>query len=818
MKLKTILMMAGMALLSIPTLQAQSTDAVIAGVVQDASHRPLEFANVLLLMASDSSLQKAEITAEDGTFEMVGVEPGMYLLQVSYVGLPLLTHGPFSVEAGERKELPVLVMSDGGVQLAEATVTARKPLVEVHPDKTVFNMEGSINATGQDALELLRKAPGVVVDNNDRIILTGKNGVRVFINDKPTHLSGSDLANYLRTLQSSDIERIEIITNPPARYEAEGNAGIINIILKKDKRLGANGSANVGYSVGEKQRYNGGLSGNYRNRLLNVFGSYNYYYGENFSVNNLYREQFDQVVDQSFRFESLWKSHNARLGADFFLDSSSTIGFLLTGNAEDFTERSTGKAFLFGPGSLSPDSTLISKSFASGNFDNYNINLNYRYDGGDGLSWNIDADYGFFKNNSTQDLPNTYLLGDGSDPGAILGENVYRTIAPTRIDIYAFKIDHERPFLQGKLSAGLKYSFVKTDNDFQFFNLIENEPIIDPERTNHFVYEETVHAGYVSWQRQWGKWGLQTGLRLERTRSDGNLTALIPVDDQRVKRKYVDLFPSAGLTWQQNDNHAWQLTYSRRLDRPSYQDLNPFEGRVDELTFQKGNPFLNPQYTHSFQLGHTYRQMYNLAVGYSHTSDLITQLTDVDERDSSAAFITYDNLATQKNLNLTLSAPFSPTRWWNVFANLSGYRIRNQADFGDGKSVNLSVFAFHIYMQHSFNLPKGFVAELSGWYNSPAVWGGTFETRSQWSVDAGVQKKFLDERLVLKISFSDVFHTNEWKGQSRFGALYLRGNGNWDSQRLRLNLTWNFGNQQVKGARRRTTSLEEEQSRIKSGN
>lgn len=817
MKTKTFLM-AGLLLLCTNLSWAQSNPATgsISGLVLDAAKQPLSFANVLLLNAADTSLLKAEYTTEDGTFEIPAVLPGTYFIQVSYVGLPERTTPPFRFAEGEVKRLETIVMDDASVDLAQATVTARKPLVEVHPDKTVFNVEGSINATGSDAMELLRKAPGVIVDNNDNIILSGKNGVRVYINNKPTHLSSDDLANYLRTLQSSDIERIEVITNPSSKYEAEGNAGIINIKLKKDKRLGANGTVNLGYSHGIKERYNGGFSGNYRNKVMNVFGSYNYNDGASFNENNLYREQYDLIVDQTFAMDNKWQSHNFRLGTDFFLSKQSTFGFLLTGNKTNYDDHSNGTAFLSSPASTGIDSTLRALTTSTGDRDNYNANLNYRFDNGEGVTWNVDADYGFFKNNNVQDLPNTYLAGNGSDASAVLSEYIYKTIAPTEIDIYAFKVDHERNIGKGKFSTGLKTSYVKTDNDFQFFNVIEDNPVVDPDRTNHFIYTEWVQAAYVNYQRQLGKVGFQAGLRVEHTNSEGDLTALKPVNDQNVKRDYLDFFPSAGITWQVNDMNMLQATYSRRLDRPSYQDLNPFEGRVDELTFQKGNPFLNPQYTNSVQLTHTYKYMYNTSISYSKTTDLIANITDVDARDSSAAFLTTDNLASQKNLSLTFSAPFSFAKWWNSYANLNAYRTHNTADFGDDKTVDITVYAFNIYMQHSFTLPKGFVAEISGWYNSPAVWEGTFETDDMWSIDAGVQRKFFDDALTLKLSVSDIFHSQRWSGSSRLGVLHIRGNGYWDSQRLRLNATWNFGNQQVKGARRRSTGLEDEQRRIKS--
>ncbi|MBI5914297.1 MAG: TonB-dependent receptor [Bacteroidetes bacterium] len=795
---------------------AEKETGKIAGKVLGNDNQPLSFANVLLYSATDSSLVKAEYTSEDGSFELANIAAGSYRLNVSFVGLPDYNSSVFELTTGQAMLLPDIRLASKGVELSEVTVTASKPIVEVHPDKTVFNVEGSINATGSDAMELLRKAPGVVVDNNDNIIISGKNGVQVYIDGKPSHLSTSDLAAYLRTIQASDIATIEIITNPSAKWDAEGNAGIINIRMKKDRRLGSNGTLNLGYTRGEFDNYNVGLSGNHRNKTLNTFGSYNFSDGKGFNFFDLYREQNNLAYDQVSPNQNEHQSHNYKLGTDLFINEKNTLGFLVNGYQSDYTWTSDSRMFISPIGQTAPDSTLIANGTNDGMRSNYNFNLNYRFDNSKGVVWNIDTDYGFFKNESDNLNPNRMLTDDGGEDSELLNEETFHTVAPTDIDIYTAKVDHERPFLKGQLSTGVKYSNVQTDNDFRFFNVINGEDVVDVDRTNHFVYTENVNAAYGNYSRQFGKIGMQAGLRVEQTTSEGDLTALKPVNDQNVKREYLDFFPSGGLTWQMNEKNMWQLTYSRRIDRPSYQDLNPFEGRLDKLTFEKGNPFLNPQYTNSVQLTHTFMYMFNTRLNYSHTTDLITQLTDIDERDPNASFITSENLAEQNNLSLNFSAPITVNKWLSFYTNLSGYRTHNEADFGDGKLVDLTIYAYNFYAQSTVNLPKGIVAEVSGWYSSPSVWGGTFETKKMWSMDAGLQKKFLKDKMTIKLSMSDLFKTNKWTAESFFGTLYMRGGGGWDSRRFRANLTYNFGNQEVKSARDRTTGLEDEKNRVKS--
>ncbi|MCC6724455.1 MAG: TonB-dependent receptor, partial [Saprospiraceae bacterium] len=263
----------------------------ITGKVIGSDGQTLPFATVMLFAEQDSALVKAEYTAEDGSFELLNIAAGRYRLNVSHVGLPEYNSEFFELATGQVMSLPTITLSAKGLELAQVTVSAKKPLVEVHPDKTVFNVEGSINATGNNAMDLLRKSPGVVVDNNDNIIMSGKGGVRVYIDGKPTQLSTDDLAAYLKTIQSTDIATIEIITNPSAKWDAEGNAGIINIRMKKDKKLGTNGNANLGYAVGRRETYDASISGNYRNKALNTFGSYSYNNGEWLENMALYREQ-----------------------------------------------------------------------------------------------------------------------------------------------------------------------------------------------------------------------------------------------------------------------------------------------------------------------------------------------------------------------------------------------------------------------------------------------------------------------------------------------------------------------------------------------
>lgn len=801
-----------LALVSSMSLVYAQSNGKISGSLLDDEGKPISYANVILFTLTDSAMVKAEITDDKGVFQMSGIEAGGYWITASFVGLPDFNSEALQVEEGQHLALPAFRLLPSSNDLSEVTVTATKPLVEVKPDKMVFNVEGSINAQGNTALELLRKSPGVMVDNNDNVMLQGRSGVQIYIDGKPSPLSNSDLAAYLQTLQSSEIEAIEIITNPSSRYDAQGNAGIINIKIKKDKNLGANGNFDAGYSIGKLPQYNAKLSGNYRNKKVNLFGSYGYGEGRNRNLFNMYREQSGLSFDQRNVNLSNWNNHNFRAGADFFINKKSTIGLIANGNVSDFTSNSNSRTPIAVIGSGTVDSLLLASNRQNGMRSNYNFNLNYAYDGGNGVTWNIDADYGLFENDGDEYQPNRYTDPTGTET---YEERIYANETPTSINIYTFKIDHERNLFGGKLGTGIKLSQVNTDNTFDFYNVLNGEYVLDQNRSNQFEYLENVNAAYLNYSGKFSeKVNFQLGVRAEQTNSEGDLTAFVQSDEDNVKRSYLDFFPSGGLTFQANQMNSFQLTYSRRIDRPSYQDLNPFQNRLDELTFEKGNPFLNPQYSHNFQLTHTYKYMYNTSLSYSRTTDLITRITDISG--TSASFITWLNLAEQDVLSLSVSAPIQITKWWNSYMNLTGSHTSNTADYGDGKVVDLQALSFNAYAQQTFTLPMDMKLELSGWYAAPGIWGGTFETKGMGNVDIGIQKKILDGKANLKVAVSDVFRTNRWSAISQFGALYMKAGGSWDSRRLRVNFSYRFGNDEVKAARRRNTGLEDEKGRIKS--
>jgi len=811
-----------LCLLSIGSgVSAQDINSSIKGIALEENGDPLLYANILLHAAQDSSLTKAELTDETGLYTFVNIPAGQYFIKISYVGMAEYSSEVFTFEEGEMKTLKVIRLSNQGSDLDEVVVTAQRRMIEVRPDKIIFNVENSIGAGGSNALELLRKSPGVVLDNNENVTLMGKSGVRIYINDRPARLSGTDLANYLRSLNAADIDNIEIITNPSAKYEAEGNAGIINIKLKKNKNFGTNGSITGNYGNGVVEDWSGQLQLNHRKNFYNIFGSYGYNDAANYNFEALDREQEGLFYDQRVDRFNYWEGHNVRLGSDFFINKKHTLGFIVSANKNT----SSGPGFSNTEiGSLTTrnvvDSILIAETQEIGDNDRFDVNLNYQIKGENDLFWNVDLNYGTYNTESEHTYENFYstpeLLGRRGLTNNEDSQN-------TQIDIYTGRVDFEKNVGIGKLAVGLKSSIVDTDNSFQFFNVLNDTPILNTRRSSDYTYYENVNAAYANYDWKKDKFTYQLGLRTEASQTEGVLRGVD--QDSTNTRNYIDLFPSAGVSYQINQKNTLGLGYSRRLDRPNYSNLNPFIFFINDKTTSTGNPFLRPQYTTNFQITHTYNYSINTVLKYSRTRDLMTRFSeatiaegDVPDVPGGDIVMTgerffWENLGSQENLSLNISAPYSITEWWSTFSSITASVVSNQGNYGEGKVVDIVRPAINFYGQHTFKLPKDFSFELSGWFSGGGVWGGNFETGPMGQISAGMQKKLFKNQGTLKVNFTDIFLTSQWKANVNFGALSTSGFGGWDSRRLRVSYTHSFGNQKVK-TRKRKTGSEEESKRL----
>ena len=785
----------------------------ITGAVKDQQGKGLDKTTVSLLNAKDSSVSKLSVTDATGKF-MVETNGGSYLISISHVGyIPHLSR-LIDVQ-GSDVLLADIIMEKQESALAGVTVTSQKPMIEVKADKTILNVEGTINAQGQDAFELLRKSPGVIIDKDDNLSLAGKNGVQVYIDGKPSPLTGADLANYLKSMQSSQIEAVELITNPSAKYEAAGNAGIINIKLKKNKSFGTNGSVNAGYAIGKFPKYNAGLSLNHRNKKINLFGNYNYNRGDNSSSFISNSNRFDTLFEQKNRIVFQNNSHGFKAGVDYFAGAKTIVGVTVNGNlAANDIHTSGPMVFTYVP-THTVDRILEADNRNDMRRDNINANLNYRYAVTGGTELNIDADYGFFTIRGKQFQPNYYLDYPGRDT---IHKAVYKMIAPTDIDMYSVKADYERNYKGGRLGIGGKIGFVNTDNDFQRYNVLDAGTVLDTLKSNAFAYRENVNALYVNYNKGFKGFMVQVGLRAENTHSKGTSQGYRQLQngdyveyDSSFNRNYTDLFPSASFTLNKNPMNQWSFSYSRRIDRPAYQDLNPFEFKMNEYTYMKGNTELQPQYTNSFGITNIYKFRLTTALNYSHVKDIFAQIPDTIEK--TKGFLYKQNLATQDIVSLNVSYPFQ-YKWYSFFATANAFYSYYKANLGGGdRNIEHGVFSFTYYMQNSFKLGKGWTGEISGYYSAPTLWQGVFKSKALGFIDAGLQKQLFQNKATLRLAVSDIFHTLKWQGSSDFAGANMMAKGNFESRQFKINFSYRFGNSQVKAARQRKSAIEEENKR-----
>lgn len=762
-------------------------------------------AEIMFKSRLDSTVTKLAVLETDGSFIINISKGGFYRLTVRSIGFK--DYASEWMEVNQDLNLAPITLTPSTTELKGVTITSSKPMIEVKADKTVLNVQSSLSATGTSGFELLRKAPGVLIDNQDNVIVEGKSGVSIYIDGRQSLLSGTDLVNYLKGLQAADIETVEIITQPSSKYEAAGNAGIINLKLKKSKSLGTNGTVAMGYAQGVYAKYNSSLSLNNRGEKTNIYGNYSNLLGDNRRFINLYRVQSDYIYDSRSKNVSADQSHNLRAGLDYFISKNKTFGVVMSASFNDNDINTISRTPIIRAADNQTQQVLLATGEAAVNNQNYTGNINYRFADAKGNEFNMDGDIGYYTSGRNDLQPNTYY---NADETGVISQSGFRMDTPVNINLYSLKADIVRPLGKANLSYGFKSSYVKTDNTFHFYDVSDTGEQFNESRSNIFNYKENINAAYVNYNQTFDKISLQLGVRAEQTNSEGDLSSTQDLADSNVKRNYLDFFPSGGITYNVNANNKLGLLYSRRVERPNYRSLNPFEVFTNELSSTKGNPLLQPQYTQNIKLTHTYKYTLNTSLGYSYITDFIAQINDIV--DETHNYMSPQNIATVQIINLGVSYPFKFKDWWNLYASANGYRSIYESS--NEKFTPVTKNTFSLYGQNTFTLPKNFKMEISGWFNSPNVWGGTYQTSSMGSLDLAVQKQLYNNRLSIRLAVTDILYTGNWSGETQYGELYIRGNGGYESRQFKVNLSYNFGNKEIKETRKRASVSEEEKARI----
>lgn len=785
---------------------AQNPDTQVSGLVLDENGSPLDLANILLLQAIDSSLVKGTISNADGTFVFEKIPFGEYLIACSRVGYTRVYSEGFSLSRNNQiLQLEPLSFTDA-VNLSEVTVVAEKPLFVKLADRTVINVENSVINAGSDAWEIVQRAPGVAVDNNDQISIMGKSGTIVLLDGKRSYLSGDALAALLQSMPSANIAQVEVITNPSAKYDASGNAGIINIITRKDDKTGYNANFTLNAGIGWNNFINPAVNFNYKGRKFNVFGNYSFADRDRSVILGLVRRiqnenqqvTFNQTKDVFISSEE----HNFGLGFDFSFTPKHTISASFRGLRK--TDGDEGLSFSTITDVNAVNEELSVRANSAGSLSNYAYSLGYEgklNKKGTVLSAELNAiDYTILD----EELYDVLLIA--VDNAVPIHQEALRNQEDSDIDIRTLQLDLVHPFSGSfSMSLGAKYSTVLTSNVLDFAEQINEQWQADPTLSNQFDYDEKVTAGYLNLTKSFGLFTLTGGLRVEHTESLG-----IPKAGSEPKaRRYTDFFPGFSLNYANDELHNLGFSYSRRIDRPRYQDLNPFIFFIDPFTYAIGNPLLQPQYTNNFELSYRANAL-TFSLGYSNTEDVITFLTIQDDP-SLTGTATSENFDNLYNYNGTISYQKPIFKWWQTFSSASLFYNQFKTSL-DGASVDNAKVVFRLNTSHSFRLPKGVKLELSGFYQSPTP-RGISENEAYYVFNAGVQKQFF-QRLNARFSFIDLFNSSRARGHTVFGNQNLNYSFRRLNSRFVLSLSFLIGSEKIKASRSKASGASSEDERV----
>lgn len=777
---------------------------VIKGKVINEQNEVVSNASIYLKLEQSDAIIKTAITNDKGEYVIENFPKGKFKIEASAIAYQKSTTDIF--EAKEQSiEIPLIILKSQSNTIEEVSVKAEVPLIQSTNGKLVMNVENSSISAGNNALEVLKRAPGVNVDKDDNISLMGQQGVNVTIDGRQTFMSGEQLATFLKSTDGSQIKSIELSTTRSAKDDAEGTAGIINIVMKKNRMEGFNGNIVMSAAQGKRFRGNTSMNLNYKKEGTTIFS--NYSYTDNSQKNDLRLERIipgisdNTVFDQDAYFENRDKTHSYKLGIEQMTSDRNTLLFQFNGsNNQELSDNFSHT--LMGPTFGVIDSIQDALSGVDEVFDRYSFNLNNEFKiDKSGKKLTTDVDYSFFNTGALTDYKYITLLPDLSNK---YNPEYEKSDSDVDIKIFATKLDYTQPLWKGLIETGLKYSNVNSANKIQFENLLNSSWSNNPMRSNTFDYTEQILAGYFDYATQIKKWGIKAGLRSEYTISDGKSIT----ENKQVKRDYVDLFPSAALSYNMSENHVFSFSYARKVSRPNYRYLNPFEYYIDKRTYNKGNPYLNPQYTNGIALNYTLYKMFNIAVGHDMTNDAMVESVGQDSI-LKTTWITRENLGKQNTSYLNLTIPARIGKFWSMYNNITGIYMHFKGPIA-GYDVDKGSSFVQANSSNTFKLSKQLSAELAMRYNTKFIYN-VYVIQEKFNADLGVTYNFKNQRSSLKLAFTDIFHTNHnnvFLNFEEYNSKIYQYN---DSQTVRLTFNYKFGN--LKQSIRKIDNSSDEKSR-----
>lgn len=779
----------------------------VKGFLYDDKGQPIPFATLILRSASDSSLYKGELTNENGAFDFENIKAGNYFIDINTLGFERFRGSVITIsEQNPYFDLGIIRLRSNAQNLDAVTVTTDKPFIERQVDRTVVNIENSLIHQGSSILDVMEKLPAVQVNQDGQISLKGKSGLIIMIDGKPTGMSGQDLSNMLKGMSSANVQKIEIITNPSAKYDAAGNAGIINIIMKKNRKEGFSGGINSSYGQGRYEKMNAGFNVAFKNKQYNLFTNYNFSHRTGFNNLVLTRKFYsgdtlNTVFDTYNYIIFPFNTHNLRLGSDFYISQKTTLSVLASGVLNNFNPSADNHTdILDGNNSIINSYDFSNRSIDRWHNSSVNTELKHQFDS-TGKELIVDLDYAAYGNNTDQKFTTT--LNDAN--GNFLNQNLMVGDQDGSLTIYSAKADYSNPFKNGsKLEAGLKSSYVEANNDVKFYNKYNEDLIFDSTRSNHFLYSENINAGYINYNKEFKKLSVQLGLRLEHTNANGKQI----LTGQTFHRNYAQLFPSAFFDYKLNEKHSLNLSLSRRIDRPAYQQMNPFRRLIDATTYAEGNPYLLPQISYNSEFTYSYFNTVFFTLGYSYTTNNITDVL-VQDGTKKVTVQTVANLAEVHSYNINLVFTKKLTKWWTTNTSLFSY-YNLYTGTVNNYSFNQGWPSFTFNTSNSFPLAKGLSAELSFIYNYKTLYGVTF-INPNYNLTAGLQQSVLKNRGSVTINFSDILWKAWPSGITQFGNVNEHWKAVRDTRVLNISFNYRFGKGQAK--MRRNTGADDEKKR-----